>query len=270
MSIISTGALGYVAFSVYYQAAVIKKWCPLCLGVQLVFIADFTILYEHLLPIDLSCILAVKFLLIATTVCICEILYKGFTKVKQDLQEEKLAYLKIKKNPEIFINLLYRGKQATHNNTEEFFAVGDQTAPIVITAFLSLDCAACQTMFGYINELLNHRDIRVNLVFLFHIKDMTFTNHLTRVLKEGKEQEAIRLLNSWYSDRSDNLGYITELADKSDADFFEKTQTAHKHFFKRAKVTVTPALFINSYSLPNGYQVRDILYFIDALKAYKD
>ena len=54
LSLISTSALPYPVFSIYYQGVKAKKWCPFCLLVQLVLIAEFILLFPLIKLVSIS------------------------------------------------------------------------------------------------------------------------------------------------------------------------------------------------------------------------
>jgi len=44
LAILSALSVPYPLFSIYYQGFVLKKWCPMCLGIQLILIIEFILL----------------------------------------------------------------------------------------------------------------------------------------------------------------------------------------------------------------------------------
>jgi uncharacterized membrane protein len=54
LAIVSVLTLPYPVYSVYYQGFVLKKWCPLCLGVQLILVAEFCLLFPRLSNLNLT------------------------------------------------------------------------------------------------------------------------------------------------------------------------------------------------------------------------
>lgn len=59
---------------------------------------------------------------------------------------------------------------------------------------------------------------------------------------------------------------IRQAEERNYRDCFESVQKSHKKLFIAAEILETPAVFVNGYSLPKEYQVKDISYFIDVLK----
>lgn len=266
MSIISFGALGYVVYSIYYQAVIAKTWCPLCLGVQAVFIADAALYFPYLLPVELSWISIMNYGNILLTIAFGVILYKGYFKNKQTSQYERLAYLKFKKNPTMFTNLLYQGKQKSFNITKEIFIVGQPGAPVEITAFLSLNCNPCQRAFNQLKTLFENKHIFTRLIFLQHDKDKAFVNQVAQLFVEKRQKEASKLLYTWYNAQGNERASLIKQAKAGTTDdSFELTKKAHRTLFTAAKVTGTPTVFVNGYKLPGEYKIADIPFFVDEL-----
>jgi uncharacterized membrane protein len=50
LAILAALSVPYPIFSIYYQGFVLKKWCPMCLGVQLILITEFILLIPPVCP----------------------------------------------------------------------------------------------------------------------------------------------------------------------------------------------------------------------------
>ncbi|HQO41031.1 MAG TPA: vitamin K epoxide reductase family protein, partial [Spirochaetota bacterium] len=68
MAILAALSVPYPIFSIYYQGFVLKKWCPMCLGIQLILILEFFLLLPQFSKLRFSLIsfttLALSFLLV--------------------------------------------------------------------------------------------------------------------------------------------------------------------------------------------------------------
>jgi uncharacterized membrane protein len=81
LAILSVLSLPYTVYSVYYQGFVLKKWCPLCLGVQAVLIVEFIILFPVFSYLILSLTgltqLILAFLITGIIYCLMVMYFKG-------------------------------------------------------------------------------------------------------------------------------------------------------------------------------------------------
>ena len=103
LSIIAVPVIGY---SIYQQAAVVKKWCPLCLGICSVLFFQFAFLFtsntwDQFVFVDLSAVLAIGIGFL-TSIGIWGFLKPLFLK-KNDLTALKITHSKFKRNFFAFI-----------------------------------------------------------------------------------------------------------------------------------------------------------------------
>jgi hypothetical protein len=54
MAILAALSVPYPIFTIYYQRVVLKKCCPMCLGVQLILITEFILLLPQLSQLNFS------------------------------------------------------------------------------------------------------------------------------------------------------------------------------------------------------------------------
>ncbi len=266
MAMVSFGVLVYVGYSILHQAFVAKSWCPLCLGIQAVFIAEAALCYTYLFPFEITMISIIKYAFVGL-ICLFGV---GINKIyllnRDAAQQERLEYLKFKRNPQIFMNLLQKGKRKDFNITENVFVVGNSDAPIEITAFLNLNCHHCKEAFNQLMTLLENEHIKANLIFTLHKKYKAFINQVTQLFQEQKQNEAIELLDSWYNGLShDQAVLIRQAEEKKSNNRFELIQKEHKELFNATKVKGTPTFFVNGFALPKVYQIEDINGFTNVL-----
>ena len=267
MSIISFGALGYVVYSIYYQAVVAKTWCPLCLGVQAVLLSEAAIQAPYLLRPEITWNSVVHYGSIFITVAFGVILYKGYFTNKQLSQQERIAYLKFKKNPTVFTNLLYNSTRKIFNFPQNYFVIGKSDAPVIVTAFLSMTCNPCQKAFNQLKTLVSNENVQVNLIFSLHDKVGPLIMQMVLHLNENKSTEAIGLLDTWYNANGNERELMIRQASKSYSSnsSFKAIQKKHSDLFVAAEIAGTPTIFVNGHILPREYQIDDIAYFIDIL-----
>ncbi|MDX9892213.1 MAG: vitamin K epoxide reductase family protein [Bacteroidales bacterium] len=261
MAILAALSVPYPIFSIYYQGFVLKKWCPMCLGIQLILILEFFLLLPQFSKLRFSLIsfttLALSFLLVT----VIYTLYILFRREKISNEMHYYKYLGFKKNPEILKMLLMN---QTHYDTplsEGSLIFGNRDASIEITAFLSLHCSHCARAFEKIRNILKEKeDILINLVLMTSDNKMLTT--LFNNNRQGKEAESLKLLEQWFSSDPYSRTKITEgLCIPEVSDIYDRVSEENGRLFKECNVMGTPTFFINGYKLPTQYEVDDIRYF---------
>ena len=267
MAILSFGALGYVIYSIYYQSAVAKTWCPLCLGIQAVFVVEATLSYTNAWPLQLSWLAILKYGAIALIVGFGITVYKAYFNNKKTSRQEKKAYLKFKKNPAIFTKLLLESKHKKLNIPGEVFVVGKKEALVEVTAFLSLNCNPCQKAFNQLKTLFEKEDVKINLIFFLLNRDKPFIDKIAQLFEGKRYMQAVKLLDTWYNTKGKvRASLINQSETLKPNNLFETLQNTHRKLFETVKVSRTPTILLNGYDFPKEYQIKDISYFIDSVK----
>lgn len=267
LACLSFASIGYVLYSVYYQAVVAKTWCQLCLSVQVVFLAEATLSYFYAWPIQISWPVVLELTITILTTSFSLAVFKAYFKNKQTLKQERLSYLKFKKNPDMFTNLLLAGEHKSILIPKEALSLGKSDASVEITAFLSLNCNPCQKAFNQLKTLFEKQDVKTNLIISLHDKDKQFVNWVFQLSEKNKNEEVISLLDNWYnSDAQGRLNLAKQAEANKVKDQFESLQQVNQKLFKSSEVSGTPTVFLNGYRFPREYEIQDILYFASDLK----
>ena len=268
MALLSFAALGYVVFSLYYQAMVIKTWCPLCLGVQAVLVAEAVLYVADPWSWQLSGWAILKYGSVSLAVSFAMATYKAYVENREKAYRERLSNLKLKRNPEVFRTLLHKGEKSHWNISDEIFTVGKKDAGVEVSAFLSLHCPPCQKAFGELKELIEKGQVKINLIFSWGEKDQTFANQVAQLFGTKQYKAAIELLTTWYNTKpGERVSLVRCRSDENDEDNFEVISHAHRELFKTAKIKGTPTIFVNGYRFPGEYQLKELPHFMDVIIA---
>jgi uncharacterized membrane protein len=261
LAILSALSMPYPLFSIYYQGFVLKKWCPMCLGVQLILIIEFILLFPQFTCLNFSFTSLSTLILtfLATGIIYTLVILYFSEKTSHEIQYNK--YLGFKKNPDVLRTLLLNQKRYDIPVTEASLVFGDKDSSIKITAFLSLQCSHCARAFDKIKELLKS-DPNMGISIILITSEVNILNTLHHLNRRNRDDDALALLEQWYtmdsysrSRLSDNL-CIPEVDDIS-----KEVSNENYELFKKCNVSGTPTFFVNGYLLPDQYEIDDIKYF---------
>ena len=135
LSILSALSLPYPVFSIYYQGFVLKKWCPMCLGVQLILIFEFILLLPQFSDFSFSFSALSGLILIFLVTGIIYILAIMYIREKMSNEMHFYKYLGFKKNPDVLRTLLLNQKHYDIPVTEASLVFGEREGSLKITAF---------------------------------------------------------------------------------------------------------------------------------------
>lgn len=260
-------ALPYVVFSIYYQWRVVKQWCVMCLGVQLLlclqFITAFVGGWHSIIP--LGGVINSSLLLQVITAFVVPFVASSIAlHALQNLRESRQTNIKLQKlkhNPEIFEAILSKQKILTESPADLGIILGKADARYKIIKVCNPYCPPCAKAHKPIEALLhNNSDVQVQILF--------------------------NATNDPNDNRTPPIKHFLAIAEKKDYQHFAKKYPmngelnrqsakidAMKDWCDRANVEVTPTFFISFpsyetnnhikyYQLPDIYDVNDLKYFV--------
>ena len=269
LSIISALSLPYPLFSIYYQAVKAKKWCPFCLMIQVVLIAEFLLLIPVFKSISFSGIEILKLIVSFLVPASIWIIYKAFYNKSGEQKKEHYSFLQFKRNPDIFKYLLKSNGYTGFVENKNSFVLGNPDAKLTLTVFLSLYCKPCATAFNQLKILLeNSPDVKMNLIFSVYNDENSqkLINVLYYLYRKKGNNTTVDFLNKWYTTNKPSRKTLYENIISGNFDVSKQIKDENKKLFEKHKVTGTPTVYVNGYKYPTQYEYIDIEYYIDEIK----
>lgn len=261
MAIVSALSLPYPVYSVYYQAFVLNKWCPFCLGVQLVLILEFVLLLPQFKEMSFTQSSFFNFFLVFLITFTIYILVISFTREKKSAEVNFYKYLSFKKNPSVLKALLSEKKIINIPLTDTCLILGNRDSKLRITVFLSLHCSHCARAFNKIKEILESEGI-VCVIIVLITSDKNIINTLFHLNKLEKDEEILHILDQWYNmDPYSRNMFSGTLCIQEVDDVSEAVSNENSKLYKVCNVVGTPTFFINGFRLPAQYDIDDIKYY---------
>jgi len=269
LAIISVLSLPYPVFSIYYQSVKLKKWCPFCLIVQVVLIAEFLLLIPAFKSLAFSSLELFQIIVSFSIPAAIWFTFKAFYNKSGEQTKEHYSFLQFKRNPEIFLHLLQsKGNTEFHEN-ENSLVVGNPNAKLTVTAFLSLYCNPCASAFIKLKKLIdNCPDIKINAVFLVYEDEESkkLINALYSTYNNKDTEQTMDFLYKWYAMSKQNRKTMYENGLNEDDGLAKQVGEKNKALFEQYKVAGTPTIYLNGYKFPTQYEYSDIEYYIDEIK----
>jgi uncharacterized membrane protein len=261
LAILSALSLPYPVFSIYYQGFVLKKWCPMCLGIQLILITEFILLLPQFSNIFISFSTLSDLVLTFLVTGIIYTLVILYLREKMSNEVHYYKYLGFKKNPDVLRTILLNQKHYEISVNETSLVFGEKNESLKITAFLSLNCSHCARAFESIKEMLNS-EIKTQINIVLITSDTKILNALYHLNKRNEVKEALTILEQWYNSDPYSRSKISETLCIPEAnDISNEVNNENSKLFEACNVIGTPTFFINGYLLPNQYDVSDLNYF---------
>ncbi len=274
LGILALLALPFTIYSLYYQYEVVKKWCPLCLGIVLVlwFQAGAFLGNNSLatLSIDGSAVLILLFS--GLSLAALWYLLKSFLKRKIHLDQIEVEHLKFKRNFSIFY-ALYRQENAWNKTTAVpgEIVLGNPNALLEIVLVTSPLCHFCKDAHHAMERLLEQASDKVKIIIRFNTKVFTPQNHLYLLASQllhlyaTQGTKAIRkALDEVYSENA-NLQKWLEKQTPPPSSSYDAILLTQYDWCQENQINFTPALYLNGRTYPVEYDRADLIYFVDDL-----
>ncbi len=265
-------ALPYTVYSVYYQAKVVKQWCPMCLTVQALlvllfaisisgsfFFINFSISIAYLFPF----IISILIVFLASSILIP---YMNKSKNARTYQHD-LQLLKYDIN--LFKTILTRQKNVTESTEDLGITVGNLGGKIHLIKICNPYCGACSMAHLEIDKLLkSNSEIRLQIIFTSSAREDDLSNRPVKTLlaiSSGESDGDIRrALDDWYLSKEKNYETFStrypiehEVLEKQ----LPKIESMRR-WCNNMEIAYTPTFFINNYQLPEIYTFQDLKYFL--------
>ncbi|MGF1586470.1 MAG: vitamin K epoxide reductase family protein [Bacteroidales bacterium] len=267
LAVVSAFSLVFPVYSIYYQGFRLKKWCPFCLVVQAVLIAEFFILFPLLGLISISIVDLLRLAAFLTLVTAVWILYKSYFELSESYSNEHYTFLRFKSTPGIFKFLLQKNGYTGIPENPGSLVFGNPDARVTVTAFLSLSCNPCAGAFKEIKDLIDNTDqVKVNIVLSVSPDEQSqkLAGQIYRLYNTEEKEKALEFIFWWYTATKDKKRAMRESLSDGFPEI-EKIAKNNNELFEKVKIPGTPTVFVNGYKFPKEYQVSDIDYFKEGI-----
>lgn len=267
--VLSLATLIFPLILILYQVIKIRKWCPLCMGVQAIVLVeaigtffikeDIPFNYEALLVLSAS--MGMGFLLLIN--------YRNHFRYKDKYLKERIGVLKLRRDPIIIDTLLKRCVKIEIPDNKNNLNFGETVGTIRLIAFLSLHCGSCVRYYKQIRGIINSRNrVSVQIVFSTppHGNETLLSRKVSMSYFSGKNIEALHYLDDWFDQR---VLYETE-PELDDAEKYVKVTNEFADYnnslFEIYDIKLVPTIFINGHKMPEGLSLDEFEYYFEHLE----
>lgn len=284
MAVINLSSLPYTAFSIYYQAFVVRSWCWACVSIQILLWIEFYFLNSFLLKENLRYLIhaIVPFLLAFLLIAFLWSAFKRMITLESQTQKLQLELNRCRRNP-LFIQVQLAGAQKIDiENFPQEVEIGSRNARFVITQVMNPLCGNCWDSFRQMKKLvrIGNGHIKSRLRFLIG----NVENGPSSPGQKLAHDLAVFLISKVLADKQEELSIcfselegIETLADvkalirkwdkfaSKEQERVEKARNilkSHSDWAIRNSIKATPKVFLNGTMLPNELQIDDLKIFL--------
>lgn len=267
-SLLSIIALIYIPYSVYYQAKIVKHWCPLCLSILGVIlingISAFLMLDEfNGLVFNWGALFNIVFLGIVFLL----LTYYAIPVIKQSRDSKNYAkqWKKLRYNPDIFSSLLDKSNKV-HISAENLgIVVGNPEAKHEIIKVCNPYCGPCAKAHPELEDIINsNKDVKIRIIFTASGEDGDIKTapvaHLMAIQQERDSNILREAVNDWYLSKDYEL-FCEKYPENGELKQQKDKIYAMRDWCNAMKIRVTPTIYIDGRELPDSYSVSELKNF---------
>lgn len=261
--ILSSGALLFSLYSLYYQKFKAKTWCTLCLGVVSVLVIESILLFGALPSLDVAIQLGFLLeLLIGLSIPMVFLLFFKLPLTKgKDVENVQSELKRLKTNPKVFAALMSdQNQMPAIPEALSPMILGNPKAQHTITFVSSPLCRPCAEMHLKIEELLAiHTNFKCEVIFISNPEPNDSGGKFVRKLYSLPEELRTKAMHQWYNANDKNFErWNSPYKEYKEKPNLSKIQVAQFNWVKKSGIEGTPSLFINGTSLPEAITVGDL------------
>ncbi|MEM9820017.1 MAG: vitamin K epoxide reductase family protein [Bacteroidota bacterium] len=273
LSILNVLALPFIVYSIYYQYQVVKKWCPLCLGIATVLLlqAGLVLVNGFSLATFSFHWTSALFLLMSTIVAVAiwDFL-KPILSKKTSLEKLEVEHHRFKRKFSIF-KALYQQQDLLSPATSipGEIIMGNENAALELILVTSPSCYYCKGAHSDIVKLLAQFGEKIKVTLRFYVNPNNQNGDTFRIVSnlfdiyntEGASacQSA---LDEVYKMEA-NLQ--TCLPNRTLRRSYDQVLSQQFNWCVENEIHFTPALVLNGRLFPMDYSRNELVYFVDDL-----
>ena len=263
-------ALPYTLFSIYYQGWVVKKWCPICVSVQVVlwmeFIIDWTWLRIPVTEVTASYLLILVCYSIPVALWL---LVKPLLEQAQNNVGLTSELARFRENTNLFQALLNAQPVYNMNFEANELILGHSSAPVTLTMVSGPFCEPCKQAHKIIEHLLDEYPNELRVVVRFAVDGRNENDPRNLVaqyllaLAIQKPHHIAEALATWY--QNSDIESLAVLFPVASIDSAKNILHRQIQWCFDVGIQFTPTYFVNNRPLPSPFTLNDIRYHIHQL-----
>lgn len=254
-------------WSVYTQAAKLKQWCALCLGIVAVLVLQMGMAllitnFQFLNLISLQPFLF--FILLVVVLAVSLLPVKALIKTNKTNQHKLAELKKWKSDAALFVTQWQQEQKVDTTIWENDLVIGNSAAPILITVACNPYCGPCAKAHLQLDELMkNYKDgVKVQIRLLYNAENendklsIAVRTILQKALSCQNNKVLEEMLSDWFV-WMDLEKWNAKWQVDNNIDVKARLKE-HNNWITENKITATPTFFINGKKLPGRYHLKDI------------
>jgi uncharacterized membrane protein len=270
VELISVISIPMIAYSVWLQKFLLKKWCVLCLAVsflivlQSVFLVFANTSFDSISQINFAVLLFVSIVVASIWLFI-----KPILETKYNLENTNTQLNKFKRNFSLFQFLSKEIEEYDDFEKLKGITFGNENATAQLTLILSPSCGHCHKAFKDSYELYQKFSEKIFLNILFNINPENNENPYKTVvenllaLNEQNPKNAQNAIIDWHINLLDLENWKEKWTVEAPHMLVNQQIQNQYYWCLKNEFNYTPVKIINGELFPESYEISDLKYFIN-------
>lgn len=271
---ISLIAIPVTLYSLYYQYAVLKKWCLLCLSI--VGILWLQALIPLITDTYINDFIVTDFvifgMIILATWLFWAYIKPLYSSINQ-LKKEKIENVKFKRNFTLFETLLQKSpKLNTQVENSKEIIFGNPNSNLEIVLVTNPFCGHCKPVHKHVDEILQryHQNVKITTRFTINSKNkednlVKITSKLLEIYDKKGESNCLEAMYEIY-EHGNTEAWLKKWGCCNDINYYTSELDKGSNWCKENAINFTPEILINGRSFPKEYNRTDLIFFIEELE----
>lgn len=256
--------------TLYYQWRIIKKWCPICIGITIIiWIMSINIIsfvnIKEILVFNFNNFINFLFII---TISSLWLLIKEYCLVKKEIYNYKLSALTFRRNQNLFLPFFYSQNKLNIEPQSYDIVFGSDIATNEILVITNPICHNCNNVYWAYKKTLSQRKNNIRIRMRFYIPLINKHNTQTYIAlqlislnKTLSEEKFLSVLDYFYSNTIKEWIKVYGVIDLNSID--TKILVQQKEWCEQNYILTTPAIIINGRKFPDIYHPTDFVNFLD-------
>lgn len=268
-------SIPFIIYSLAYQGLIIKKWCPLCLGVigVLGIQVALTFFSGNISLINSGSIISVSsFLFALLIVSAIWFWIRPLLKKETELKKLRFESLRFKRNFTFFkAALIKMPKVSKYHSSANDIVFGNSNSKYKITLLTNPLCYFCMEGHQILENLITSNNDDIEFTIRFNIANPNESNkaaqiahYFLKVYNEQGPEKCLKVMTAFY-ETENKRNWIDKVKQKLKPEYFDLLYM-HHHWCEENAINFTPGLIIDEQLFPKKYyKIQELSYFIEDL-----
>ncbi|CAL2113350.1 Thioredoxin domain-containing protein [Tenacibaculum sp. 190130A14a] len=271
---ISLLAIPVTLYSIYYQYAVVKKWCMLCLSiVGVLWLQAAVPLITNTYITEFVPTSFVTFGIVASITWLAWYYIKPLVAEVTELRKEKIEHVKFKRNFTLFDNLLQKSPQLhTQITNSQEIVFGNPNSTLELTIVTNPFCGHCKPVHEHIDEILHRyaNNVKIKIRFNINIQDkegdaVKITSRLIEIYHTQGSEACLKAMDAIYGGEKPEK-WLQTYGNCNQKELYIEELERENTWCQDNSINFTPEILVNGRSFPKEYSRTDLIFFIEELE----